>query len=369
MRMKERGNRMKAILPFEVKVQPLTKLALINFENNPDQVYCGLELQYIEGSSMGRGYRVIAYRNDKYVDVYDEETIRYIPEEKFDVTQKGLKQHVHRKLEHISLDSQKGKVHISFAFTDCENRIIEVEIKERAKRKSTPMNLLAPIGVCSEKPTYLPVFFLYDFDFVRRSKTDRKVLINGVNMRLDPFPYPITMNLQRRLYTRYSLDSQIVEFLNTDSKQVKEIELNNENQYTEGPTEYQFTNIKGTMALSSLQLKDIAHPLKIEFEPPISLETCQGDFHILPEERMGRMDGSYKVTEEGENVFIKVVPEKGWKAVPNSLVTRLIFSENSVFCNWSRKYVFEQKINMRDLSSESKWVNLNINQTDKFRVE
>ncbi|MDF2859348.1 MAG: hypothetical protein K0Q87_5199, partial [Neobacillus sp.] len=217
---------MKEILPFEVKAQPLTKLALINFEKNPDSIYKGLELQYVDGDSMGKGYRVIAYRNDKFVDVYDEETIKFHPDEKFDVTQKGLKKHVQRQFENTHFDKQNGNVHISFTFLDYDNRKIEVDITERTKKKSNPINLLAPIGVSSEKPTYLPVFFLYDFDFVRRRKTDVKVLIDGKSLKLDPFPFPVTMNLQWRLYTRYSLDSQIVEFLNSDSKQVKLVELN-----------------------------------------------------------------------------------------------------------------------------------------------
>lgn len=351
---------MKAILAFEVKYAPITKLALINFEKNPDQIYSGLELQYIEGEPYGKGFRVIAYRNDKFVDVYDEKTIKFMPEEKFDVTQKGLKQHVQRKFEHICCDKQNGKLHLSFIFLDCDNRKIEVDIREHTKKKSIPMNLLAPIGVGSEAPSYLPVFFLYDFDFVRRAKTDIKVLIDGKKLNLDPFPFPVPMNMQWRYYTRFSLDSQIIEFLNTDAKQVRIIELNDENKYIEGVVEYKFADCKGEMALSTLHIKNIKHPLQIEFQPPISLETHHGIFHIIPEKQMGSIDGSYQVTEEGDNVRIKVVPDQGWSSIPNSTVTKLIMGEKSVFCNWSKKYIYEQKINKNNLFSEAKWSNLNI---------
>lgn len=351
---------MKTILPFEVKYAPLTKLALINFEKKPDSVYVGLELQYIEGDLFGKGYRVIAYRNDKYVDVYDEKTIRFNPEEKFDVTQKGLKQHVQRQFENTCFDKQNGKVHICFTFMDCDNRKIEVDILEHTTKKSTPMNLLAPIGVGSELPSYLPVFFLYDFDFVRRRKTDVKVVIEGVALELDPFPFPMPMNMQWRYFTRYSLECQIVEFLNTDSKQVRVVELNEENKYRDGVVEYQFAEDRGEMALSTIQIMNTAHQLQVVFQPPISLATHKGEFHIVPDYQMGSIDGSYQVTEEGDTIKIIVVPDKGWKPSSNSFITKMIMGKKSVFCNWSKKYIYEQKINRKDLFTEAKWVNHNI---------
>jgi len=351
---------MNAILPFEVKYTPITKLALINFERNPDPVYSGLELQYIDGAPLGKGFRVIAYRNDKYVDVYDEKTIHFIPNEKFDVTQKGLKQHVQRQFDNTCCDKQNGKVHISFIFKDCDNRTIEVDILEHTKKKSTPINLLAPIGVGSELPSYLPVFFLYNFDFVRRGKTYAKVEIDGKKLKLDPFPFPIPMNMQWRYYTRYSLESQIAEFLNTDSKKVRIVELKEDKKYMDGVVEYQFADCKGTMALSTIHIKKVDHPLQVVFEPPVSFDTHKGIFHILPEPQMGSIDGNYQVSEEGEKVCIQVIPEKGWTPVLKSTISKLIFAEKSVFCNWSKKYIYTQKINQKELFSEAKWVNTNI---------
>ena len=351
---------MKAILPLEVRYIPITKLALINFEKNPDNVYCGLELQYVDGDPLGKGFRVIAYRRDKWVDVYDEKTLKFIPNEKFDVTQKGLKQHVQTQFESTCFDVQNGNVHMSFTFTDCDNRRIEVDILEHAKKKSIPMNLLAPIGVGAESPTFLPVFFLYDFDFVRRGKTDIKVLIDGEIIKLDPFPFPIPMNMQWRYYTRYSMDSQIVEFLNSDSKKVRSVELNEEKQYIEEAVEYQFADCNGDMALSEIQIRCDKHPLKVAFEPPVSLESHNGKFHIIPDPQMGSIDGSYQVTKQDENIRITVVADKGWTVVPNSTVTKMILGEKSVFGRWSKKYIYEQKININDLCSEANWINGNV---------
>jgi hypothetical protein len=347
-----------------MKYLPMTKLALINFEKQPDRLYSGLELQYLEGEEYGKGYRVIAYRNDKYVDVYDEPTITFKPDEKFDVTQKGLRKHVHRKFENVCFDKTEGRVHIRFAFVDCDNRKIEVDIVENIKKKSIPLNLLAPIGVASENPTYLPVFFLYDFDFVRRGKTDVKVIIDGVQIKLDPFPFPVPMNRQWRYYTRYSMDTQIVEFLSSEINQVKMLDLNDELKYKEGNIEYQFEQSNEYIALASIHIKNIKHPLRIEFQPPVSFESHQGEFHIIPELPMGSIEGSYQVTKNNNNINIKVIPDKGWKSIPNTPITKMIMSEKSVFCNWSKNYVYEQNINQEKLTTEVKWTNNNIGRSN-----
>lgn len=66
-------------IPFELKYIPIKKLALINFEKNPDSVYNALELQYLDGEEYGTGYRVVAYRCDGFVDVYDGGSCRTDP--------------------------------------------------------------------------------------------------------------------------------------------------------------------------------------------------------------------------------------------------------------------------------------------------
>lgn len=79
---------MKTILPFGIKYTSMKKLALINFEKEPDAIYKGLELQYLDCDDVGNGYRVLAYRNDGYVDMYDDMTLKLDPNEQCDVAEK-----------------------------------------------------------------------------------------------------------------------------------------------------------------------------------------------------------------------------------------------------------------------------------------
>jgi hypothetical protein len=140
---------------------------------------------------------------------------------------------------------------------------------------------------------------------------------------------------------------------------VRDVELDQESKYTEGAVEYHFTECNGTMALSGIHVKSDKHPLEVVFQPPVSLETHNGLFHILPEHRMGSIDGEYQVMEEEGTIGIKIVPNCGWKPTANTFISKMIFGEKSIFRSWSKQYTYEQKINKMDLSSDAKWTNGN----------
>lgn len=351
---------MKTILPFFVRYTPIEKLALINFEKNPDEIYCDLELQYLSGSRYGTGYRIIAYRNDDYVDMYDDNALTFDPNEKCDVAGKGLHSHIQTNIEDVRFEKMEYKVRIDFEFTDVQGRRICVHIHEQTKRRSTPMNLLAPIGVGSQKPTYLPAFFLYDFDFVRKSRTKIEVTIGGKKIKLDNFPFPAPMDGQFRYYTRYSMNSLIFEFLPTDI-QAAEVELDDNLQYISDGVYYKFKLNGDAVGLASIDLLG-ERKLHIEFTPEIMLENGEGKFAIIPDNNMGKIAGIYSVTHVGDTAEIKIIPSDGWQGIPNSFITKMLMSPDSVFCSWCKKYEYTCRINLRDLDSEAEWKNGNLTQ-------
>ena len=111
-------------------------------------------------------------------------------------------------------------------------------LRKPGRLASQYANLLAPIGIGSKAPEYLPVFFMYDFDFIRKSKSIVACTIDGKEITIDNFPMP--MNGQARLYARYSNECELLEFANTSIMELQEIELNNENTYWDGNIEYFF---------------------------------------------------------------------------------------------------------------------------------
>ena len=82
-------------------------------------------------------------------------------------------------------------------------------IKEFSSKKSIPMNLLAPIGYGSKNPNFLPLFFMYNFDFIRKKYTQIECKIEDKKIEIDKFSMP--MNMQFRYYARYSNQCELLE--------------------------------------------------------------------------------------------------------------------------------------------------------------
>lgn len=347
---------MKGYLPIIVKYSPIRKLALIPFEKSPDVFYRGFELQFIDGEPYGVGYRVLAYRNDKYVDVYDDMSLNFLENESFNVVENGLNKHIQTRIGNVQLGKQGYNQIISFEFVDIQERKISVHIEEMSKRTSRSMNLLAPIGVGSKVPEYMPVFFMYDFDFIRRRRSVVSCKIDGRKIRIDTFPMP--MNGQTRLFARYSNECELLEFANTSVYELQKVELKENNTYCDGNVEYFFDDRE---ALKKVMVHFGEENVQISFDDSLSLDkTCVGQFTINPREQMGYIQGEYSVQRENNTIIFKITPIDGWISKPNSFITRLILGKNSVFCSWSRKYSYEAIIDLATEKVEAYWENGNL---------
>lgn len=347
---------MKCIIPFKVNVSPIKKLVLIPFEKKPDKTYRGFELQYLDDTQLGKGFRVIAYRNDNYVDVYDDTSLLFQKDEKFNVVENGLNKHIQTTFNNVCFEKQNNCEAISFSFRDLENRDVNFEIKEYSNKKTIPMNLLAPIGYGSKNPDFLPLFFMYDFDFIRRNNTRICCTIGNHQIQVDKFPMP--MNMQFRYYARYSNQCELFEFVNTDSTNLLEVEVNG-NSYMDGNVEYIFDDINSLKNIS-VHLTD--GKFDISFMPSFNISnSAEGNFRISPKVQMGYLEGNYSIKKNKEKVFIELSIPSGWVAVPTSFLSKMILSKNSIFCKWSKKYKFTEEINIAEKWVNAKWQNNNLN--------
>jgi len=345
---------MKSIVPIIVNCSAIKRLVLIPFEKNPDKIYNCFELQYIDGTPNGTGYRIVAYRLDNYVDVYDDISLKLNEDEKFNVAGNGLHKHVQTEITETKLEMENCCEHMSFSFSDMDNRKINFSIKEFTKKKSKPMNLLAPIGYGTKDPNFLPLFFLYDFDFIRRNKTEVECFIDEQRIIIDKFPFP--MGTQFRYYVRYSNQCDLLEFGNTDSTSLLEVELDN-NSYKKDNVEYIYEEPN---SLSNIVVNLEERTVDIKFSPSFNMnKNTEGTFTIKPKETMGYIEGTYSVKRKDDKIDIKLVPENGWKSVPNSFISKMILGPKSVFCNWSKKYEFTEEIDINNKVVKPKWTNNN----------
>lgn len=348
---------METLLPLELHYMPMEKLILINFEKNPEQIYKGLELQYLNATETGTGFRVLAYRNDGYVDMYDDPSLVFYPDEPCDVAEKGLNQHIQTELTNTLFEKVAGCVTVSFDFQDRLNRAVHVFIKEQIKKESPPFDLLAPIGVSSHHPSSLPLYFLYQFDFIRQRKTLVDIRINGVSIELDPFPFSFPLSGQMRYFVRYTMESQIIDFVPVAS-QLKKVSLDDELRYQSQQVVYQFANTAAGLGLAQIEL---LHPKKVIvlFTPAIELNNQSGTFSVHPPEQMGHIDGTYQVMRQGDEVNLMLKSVGGWTSKPTSWVLKRLLASKSVFCSWPKKYHYTAQINLATREVKSNWTNGN----------
>lgn len=351
----------EVIVPFGMAVVPMTKLAIVNFEKRPDKVYRGLELQYFDGGLYGTGYRVIAYRCDGFVDVYDQPALSRVDDEDFSVTGKGLCQHLTAEIEAVTLASSGGGIDLAFSFMDKAGRRIVVDIEDRAQSITRGMNLLAPIGSSSEHPTYLPLFWLEGFDFVRKNSSRASVSIDGREIAQDSFPVPLPKDLQWRYYSRYAARCQIVEFARAGRGTLNRYTIDEDGRLFRDNQIFQFA---GDNSLGRITLQ-ADYPVEAVFSPGIpdlarfdSGKLCLGDFRISGNEHMGFVSGEYRVKVEGSSASIEITPSGGWTPRPNSPLTRMMFSPKSVFCSWPATYRFTQRVDLDSFGFTSGWERL-----------
>lgn len=355
---KHDGERM-AVIPFGFKYIGVRKLALVNFEKDPDEYYMGLEPQWIEQTDGVSGYRVVAYRLDGYVDVYDEPVLSFDSSESFDVTGKGLCERIMTPIENAEFQRVDEQLTLGFSFHDKYNRQVRVRIEEHLTKPSKGISLLAPVGSSSESPTYLPVFFLYGFDFVRKRDTKVSVTVDDQAFAIDLFPYPVPKDRQWRYYTRYSDDCQIVEFASAIEGTLSSVPISDGGIVELENVSYSFSK---DSRLQSMKAVHQPHPFEIRFSEGIPdvrklavHEKVDGTFSIHGKPEMGRIAGIFSLERVDRTVTLVLNTVEGWHAEPDSLFTKMMFSRKSLLSQWPSSYEYKQEIDLNTLHSVSGW--------------
>jgi len=196
-------------IPFDIAIDPMERLLLVNFEKDPDSLYVGFEPQVFDDGVTGKGHLVIGWRKDGRVDVYHEPGLR--PDaQKYDIAGKGLAHMVEREMTHASFEVNDRGVQAHYEFQDLQERNVLIRINENHSRKRKPFGLLAPMGDVAENPSAMPLVLLQDFYFVRKKHSEVAVSVAGRSHRADMLPLPIDGN--KMTFIRYSTAPLIATF-------------------------------------------------------------------------------------------------------------------------------------------------------------
>ena len=350
--------------PFTLNISPMERLCLINFEKDPDEIYIGFEPQWFDDASYGTGLRIIAWRKDGFIDVYQQPGLTQ--EDKIDVAAKGLADTIISPLTHARFNVTTSGVDVAFSFEDKVGRKVEVEILEKSKKPTNPFPLLAPVGSSSVNPSSLPVYMLFEFDFVRRANTDVTISINGRFHKADTFPLPI--NGSRVYFMRYSAEAFLVDWCPAQSHTLEPLSGKGKKLQGINDTSYELSDQSKSPAFTRISSSRKGHSFTAEFHPPFPEIThmtdntsLKGKFVLGADRSAGVVRGAYEVSRSGEDVKITLNPSDGWEPCPKTFFLRFLFNAIKIFRHWPKTYLWTAKIKLGEGVSpfmESRWTRI-----------
>lgn len=336
-------------LPLTVEIAPITRLALLEFAPDADPIFAGLEPQFIDRGSE-QGFRVIAYRHDGHVDIYDEPTLTPEPDEGSRVTGSGRLNYRQTDLGEplLEVDAQ-GRVHIEFAFVDVTGRQVSVRIHESSTRASVPLNLLAPVGLSATDPEYFPLFLMRDFEFIRLGG-ELDVRIEDASVELAPFPVSLPVQEQPRSFAKYSLSPEITTVFPAADEQLRRVTTTGD-CYGEAASSYCFegNNLAHIIAGST----------EIVFAPALDLtQSGTGTITMTSHPELGRIAGTYQVATAAATSRLTIEWDEVEVPRQRGLLYRLIVNDGSMFAAWPKHYRYEAAIDLTAQTIDARWENL-----------
>ena len=238
------------IAPFVIDYQAMDRLALFNFENQPDSVYKSFEIQYFDDELHGKGFLVIGYRNDNKVDVYIQTGLKITSN--YDETAAGLADKLERPMSTTKFEITDQYTVIDFDFEDKIGRPIKVHLLEDYRsKKRNPFNLLAPLGSGTQNPPAFPLYLMYDFSLVRQANTELSIEVDGKKMIPDNLPIPF--DWESVYLVRFSSNPVILNWNKTFSGALDVFHPQDQSAFSARGFIYTLVNHNGHLEISSLR--------------------------------------------------------------------------------------------------------------------
>ena len=331
----------KIINPFEIVIEPMERLLLINIEKDPDSLYIGFEPQVFDDEKTGTGILVIAWRVDGKVDVYHQPSLALDPAG-YDIAGLGLENMVSRAMVGAFFKVNEKGAQAEVRFEDIEGRIVELKLTEQSNRTRKPFGLLAPMGDAAENPSALPLILLHDFYFVRQNNTELSVKIDGREHTPDKLPLPI--DFTRMTFARYCPDPLIVKLNPEFDGVLTALPLGENLTLHQDGHNIDLVLNRDIAEIQSISRSHNRHILTLTFNPAFpnltsfAGESTEGKFEVFGDLSTGFIRGEYKVVRSGDHINIEMIPSGGWIPNADKLSLRFLFTVQPMFKEWPTTY-------------------------------
>lgn len=363
----------QAYIPFDVRIVPIKKTAMIRFRMDPDQEYNSFEFQVfeVEGHEF---YGILALRKDGYKDFYLEKGYGLAPDDDLlTVGGKGLADRYETVFTEAFFEEEGDRLNIGFVFKDKLDRTVKFYVDEQNEEKRGHFSWLPAVGRRIIDPNALPLFFLYDFDFVTEHGTQSHLSIDNTPHKIDPYVFP--KKFQSRLGVQYSTNALIINFNEKRLTHMPTLNLdkNGTGHYKGKDYRYEKVSSEGSQEphfrLKEIKVHHDSHPTSFIFDPAFpterDLEEAKpeyGTFTIKPTAELGEVTGSYNVTLQNDQLIIILHFKQGWrpnKEADNYPVIHSISS--SSLKDWYLGYQCIQIVDLKSGKVSSEWMHLDSN--------
>jgi hypothetical protein len=340
--------------PFHLHHDPMERLLLLNFDDDPDEIYLGFEPQVFDDDVHGQGLLVIGWRVDGYVDVYHQPGLR-LKAATYSIAGNGLAEMLMRPMDGSTFEVTAAGVDAHITFDDKLGRPVELRVKEHNTKTRRPFALLAPMGSAATNPEALPLLFLHDFYFVRRANSEVRLSVAGKVHT--PSTLPIPLDGSRMYFLRYSDNPLIITWNPAFDGVLTPLTRIGSSEALLGGVRYDLTANHGQPELAQMRLEQRGHHVTVTFLPAfpnlVALRdgaAVSGSFRIAGGTGAGTVGGVYTVARHGEAVTVRVTPSDGWQPDERKWSLRLLYRVVPTFTNWPKTYTWTATLDLSDLT-------------------
>lgn len=284
------------------------------------------------------------------MDVYHQPQLSLQPED-YDIVGSGLSDFVASPFDNARFEIGERGVDLNLEFVDKMGRTITLRIHEHNPKRRKPFGLLAPFPGDARNSPSMPLALLYDFYFVRRSRTDISIKIGDKYHQPDMLPAPI--DGARVYFVRYSPDPFIVLF-NQRYDGLLPMKSSQKDENTSwGNAAYETHNNDGFTEIVAVWTQSKHHQACLTFTPafPDVLHlknemTITGTWHMDLEQSIGYIGGTYRVQCNGNHVEIEMHPAEGWHPRITKLSVWVMFKVVPIFRHWPKSYRWHATIDL-----------------------
>jgi hypothetical protein len=347
------------INPFNLRVDPIDRLLLIDFSKDPDARYRGFEIQAFDDALTGKGMLVIAGRHDGQVDVYHQPGLR-MDRKNYNVVGKGLHKMIERPFERSRFEITETGVSLQVAFNDSKGRPIKLSILEEGGVPTRPFDMLAPLGAGTENPPSLPLVLLFDFYFVRKKGTDLAIEIDG--KKHQPDSIPLRLDGQSLHFIRYAAHPLPVFWNECVKGQTTLHTPEGPGTVTVDGMTCELVDNHGHLELAAMMAEGQGLTLPIRFDPPMpNLAALRdgaeiaGRITIDCPRNAGRITGTYALARHKQTLHLRVHPSGGWQPDEKKLLLKMLYLVAPMFRTWPKTYIWNATLDLEESHITTAW--------------